>query len=227
MSRCSYEIYNLNRFITRLSPVVNEILSVDEPKFINLYQYSLDMVRYLESSIGSNTYYPRHDKEEFYLITSFLNYSLREIAKDDRAKRDVSLVLSHGDLWEGNILVKGKQTCVIDWNTIGQRSFYYDFYFSIFMLASKMENFDKVDNKSLTLLNNELDASVVLFSNLLERNNYNNLYVPRHFELYRYLFYIELITLKLQVTHHGQIENSKEIITWIKRFEVIENLRTK
>jgi len=225
MRRCSYNLFNVNRFIIKISPILGEIISVDQPKHVNQYQYSLDKIQYIESHINKS---PRGYNNEDS-IKQFLNYLKKKFAKNIGAKNQVMLVFSHGDLWEGNILSKGKQAGVIDWDTIGCRSFYYDFYFSIFMLASKGKHFDQIDYESLTFLNNELDTSVMLYSKLLEsfkRKNNHSMIIPKQFDLYRYLFYIELLVLKLKETHNSQKENVNEVDTWIERFRFIENLRT-
>ena len=138
------------------------------------------------------------------------------------------MVHSHGDFWEGNILIKQNESCVIDWNTFGNRSCYFDFMYMMFMLASKNSPFEKVDSEGLMTLIQKVEPCFEVFFNKLKGNDYftsiemkNNI---KQFDVYRYLFYVELMSLKLKGA--GNIEKQiKETATWVRRFIFFEENR--
>ncbi len=128
---------------------------------------------------------------------------------------EMKLVYSHGDLWEGNLLIsKFKKPVIIDWETGGLRSLYFDFYYFMFMLASKKNSFGKVDKEEIKMLHRTLNY-IIRESQISNKNNLNI-----DIEIYRYLFYIELIKMKLEEKKRDM--NKQEVMTWIKRFKAFE-----
>lgn len=220
MSTCFYTLININCFIGKISPVLGEVLLTTNHKCVDLKRYisnkTTDLHALMININGSS------------IVKDFLDHSIK-VLNEKVVKEEITLVFSHGDFWEGNILLNDKESKVIDWNTLGYRSLYYDFYYSIFMLASKNKPFNKIDQKSLTLLRNKIGTSCQLFYNNLHEIYKNKKYdaeIPKNFQVYRYLFYIELIMLKLEATHNHPKNKVKEIITWINRFKHFEQLRT-
>lgn len=117
----------------------------------------------------------------------------------------------------------------MDWETLDYRSFYFDFYYTMFMLASKSKGFDKVDKEGVCKLTKILEPSFKLFYDKIQVSSnfniyYNTMTSLKQSEVYRYLFYLELVNLKL---HSARGNQGNGVTTWIKRFELYEkNLRS-
>ncbi len=226
----SYELIHLNRYIIRITPIIGEIISTTEPKYVNFYKYYFDEIKLIYLLIDSkNKLYNKYEIDNLNNIKRFIDYSMKMFKNNFDIQNKITLVLSHGDLWEGNILIERNEISVIDWDTIGNRSFYFDIYFSIFMLIANKTHFDKVNYEGLAHLNDELEESILLFYNNLHKvfKDKNSYYksIPKQFEVYRHMFYIELITLILKENEKDPRKNLTEINTWIKRFQYFEELR--
>lgn len=124
--RSSYDFYNIRKFNLEVLPLLENIRVLAKPKTIDLQVYICNKINYLESkvSVVVNSC-PRVKTDKIISFIAFLKNSLKGL---DSRKED--LILSHGDLWEGNILIKRNKFCIIDWDTLDYRSFYFDFFIS-------------------------------------------------------------------------------------------------
>ncbi|XRG78450.1 hypothetical protein V5E38_22360 [Rossellomorea sp. GAMAL-10_SWC] len=144
---------------------------------------------------------------------------INEKLEEKPSEMKLFLVFSHGDFWEGNIL-KNKLGCrVIDWNTLNKRSYFFDFYFIMFDIISKMDDSVKY-NQSRKIE----DAYKFFISNNMKNINFKN-FVDQS-ETYQYIYYLEYILLKLQenlkrdVRYLGYLE---EQINFFKLYELYRN----
>ncbi|MBP1949041.1 hypothetical protein [Virgibacillus litoralis] len=226
LSSPSYDFNNLATFYSEVFPILIDILSTTKPKKVDFVKISADNLFAAESIL--------HQFESKYNCikeTQIIRHFINEVNQDlNRVlyRGNIDLVLSHGDFWEGNILAKRGRYHVIDWMTIGFRTLYFDFYYVMFMQASKKAHLNTADEGSINDLHRELDMSCQLFLEKLKRSkriDAEQMKIPEQFTIYRYLFYLELIILKLNMGQPKKKGQLFEVITWIKRFKLLEEKR--
>ncbi|RKQ33482.1 phosphotransferase [Oceanobacillus halophilus] len=222
--RPSYKFTNLATFYSEVFPILEEILSTLRPKKTILSSYVKNKIVNLELLI-ENSKINQENAADMKAIKDFLAY-IQESINTYYQEEKIYLVFSHGDLWEGNILLGRSQSYVIDWNTVGVRSFYFDFYYTMFMLASKRKHFNEVDINGIAKLTQVLDTSCSLFYDELKENytyEYDIKTLSGQYDLYRYLFFLELVSLKFEGTNDNRVKQIGEVLTWIKRFKLFES----
>ncbi|MBS4198420.1 DUF1679 domain-containing protein [Bacillus sp. FJAT-49732] len=211
-SQFNYEsVYNFN---SKLFPVIETIMFSTDPIVIPIKQYVQSLTKSTEKLI--KVYWDTPEYNNFLEFYTFIKTKLMENSIDG----EVLLVLSHGDIWEGNILTNKKITSVIDWNTINMRSCNFDLYFILFYKAV-------FNNNLRTKIVKELISTMNSFQiYLVENNNYFSTKkdMISQSDINRYLFYLEFILLKLQEYPKSDVEQEKFLGYWIDVFMLFEKV---
>lgn len=223
LRRPSYEITDVNEFCEEIVTILESIVFTAIPKTIS----STD---YLESKFQELDFMLKKIQTNYSLvdIKIILNYKSKVLKRLKELlihQKNILIVFSHGDLWEGNILRGRYKTRIIDWTTFGERSFFFDYYFLLFMIASKNNNFDKLDEEGFKLSQKIDSCDDALLNKLNQNENISNEKVMKHLsslEFYRNLFYLETIILKLNDIQLKDEKAIGEVLTWIKRFELFQ-----
>ncbi|MEW9501065.1 phosphotransferase [Jeotgalibacillus marinus] len=218
-----YSFDNREKLCSEVFPILENILLTTEPEVLPFETYTRDKVIHLELLINrlqSTTNETISNVEKVKGFISLLKMRLQEYSR----QKEIVLTFSHGDFCEGNILIANQSSRVIDWNTLGSRSFYFDFYHMMF----KVGRYENMDQQEIARYREELEAGVELFYTKLRENaNFHSLHEVNElnsFAVYRYLFYIELIILKLQFTGFSDDEKITRLMKWIRRIEVFEKV---
>ncbi|SFD66874.1 Phosphotransferase enzyme family protein [Lentibacillus persicus] len=223
-SRPIYDLDQLTTFYNDVFPLLSDILTSTKPKRVSFSRVIKDKYFALESQLY-HLEFNCSIRQGIEPVRNFLK-TIHSQLEEKPHEGEMDLVLSHGDLWEGNILMRNGRNYVIDWTTLGTRSVYFDFYYAMFMLASKNTHFDTVNKNTIKKLNRELDNGCRLFfEKLKQEGTTKTIKTTDQFMLYRYLFYLELIHLKLIDIQVDQAEEFQEVITWVNRFKVLEEMR--
>jgi thiamine kinase-like enzyme len=226
--RPSYNLYSIKNINTEIFPTLKEIMTTTKPKSIRFDSY----IRAL------------YDRVEFYFIKLRYRISDKDISKikiyfceildklkDNQIPQELFLVFSHGDFWEGNILYKNKVIRVIDWTTLDYRSSFFDFFYFMFMVASKNKPIEIINEEGLFYLEKVIDNTFnSFFKEIIEDGQgisflYDNLKIDNN--SFRHLFYLELILLKLKELDNCDNKDIKDLLIWIKRFEMFEEERSQ
>lgn len=211
------EYKNLNSFKVDVIPLISEIISSTNTNIINLNQYSQKLINLIEGFIEKHSLDAVDFKNKNAIIIEFF-----EVIKNKlyvySSKIDVLSAFSHGDFWEGNILKNKTKSYVIDWNTHDMRSCYFDFYDILFEIAFKIF---KSKNKIITC---EMEEAIIYFQNYLMVNMNSdsklNADTLIHSDIYRFLFYLEVILLKLkEYPENGHLVQLGKFIGFFKMYE--------
>lgn len=224
--RPSYSFNNLEKVYSETFPVLEKILFSTTPESVKFKTYTQERFYFIESLIKKHQLNNPDFASTFQQAINFLDF-IKFMIENYKRVEDIILVSSHGDFWEGNLLINNKYARVIDWSTLGKRSFYFDYYYFLFMLASNKSGFDKIDKEGIIQLADVLAESFDAYYEEIKTNsNFRSLDMTnlQNAEIYRYLFYLELIDLKLVEIKNSNEETKcmNEIMTWISRFELIE-----
>ncbi|MFB1082082.1 phosphotransferase [Jeotgalibacillus sp. JSM ZJ347] len=195
-------------FYVEIFPTLVKIMTSHVPKVISSELYFQKLVKEIHDL--NNKY--NKDKKHVNRIKAFV--SMIQDNYERNIIGDVPLVFSHGDFCDRNILKSKKDIKVIDWSTLGKRSCYFDFYFILFTRISEArgkyrENIAKNVEIDLMNFNRFIKSHLDKAEDLSSKCNY------------RYLFYLEFITLRLEefsINHDKQID----ITQWIDIFEYYE-----
>jgi thiamine kinase-like enzyme len=225
--RPKYHFSEVNRLSSEVFSIIQDIMGVEETKIYNTYDYILEIYHRIDEALTflSKDKKLKNEILEIYLFIKTIRFRLL----DFEGPENLYMTLSHGDLWTGNMLMQKTRNRVIDWNTLDIRSCYFDFYYFMFMLASQSGHFDKVDGKGITTLANTINFYLTTFDSIVKKevfsssNSSEDVHIHN---IYRYVFYLELI--KLKITAGNMNKNSvREVLTWIKRFKYFENVYKK
>ncbi|SDQ09979.1 hypothetical protein [Virgibacillus salinus] len=225
--RPSYSFNNLEKIYSETFPILEKILFSTTPDPVKINSYTQKRFYFIESLIKKHQLNNPDFASIIQKTIRFLDF-IKFMIENYKRVEEIILVSSHGDFWEGNILLNNKYARVIDWSTLGKRSFYFDYYYFLFMLASNKSGFDKVDKEGITQLADVLAKSInAYYEEIKRKSNCSSLDIRniQYAEIYRYLFYLELIELKLVENNpNEEAKSMNEIITWISRFELIEEI---
>ncbi|WP_439311695.1 hypothetical protein [Virgibacillus sp. W0181] len=221
LKRPSYSINNLDRVYSEVFPILENISFSTTPELVKIEKYTHEKLQCVKSLLREIQLKDSNSSYRYQEIEKFLCYT-KSMIKNNKVD-EIALASSHGDFWEGNILIN-KSARVIDWNTYGKRSMYFDIYYFLFMLASIKGGFNKVNNVEIKKLSGVVGGSFDLYYEKLKTNiDFKHTYNLQEPKTYRYIFYIELIVLKLD-----EINSKKgkicidEVMTWISRFMLLE-----
>lgn len=226
-NRPKYHFSEVNKLSSEVFPIIREIMGIEKPIICNSRVYIQELNNRIEEALRILS----KDKKikvfinEINLFIETVKFRMQNV----EIPKSLIKACSHGDLWTGNILTKETINRVIDWNTLDTRSCYFDFYYFMFMLASQSAHFDKVDEKGITRLAKTLDSYITTFDTIVKKEVFSFGFSSEDIlihNLYRYTFYLELITLKITA---GNMNNSsvREVCTWIKRFKWFEEVYKK
>lgn len=220
LRRPAYDLSQRARLDADVFPVLCNIMNSAKPKAEKLGNYtrklSARMYRFIDKVSAK-----REDK----LLRELASFFFGHVHELERRsfQGEIWLVFSHGDFWEGNILLEHRACSVIDWSTLAYRSCFFDFFYFFFMAASKNGRFEKVDEAGLDRLAEVLEPHFRQFSKRVSEHSLFGVQdVLDLFVVYRRLFYLELIVLKLQAAEHLVVQHDSEVMTWIKRFHAFE-----
>ncbi|MCL7746082.1 hypothetical protein [Halalkalibacter alkaliphilus] len=222
----SYSTNNIDVFYKDALPILKDLMFTKKPDVLNYNLYLNSKLNLLDTILEKRIINNEKYIEELKIIKRFY-YEIRMKLKEIN-KKDIVVVFSHGDLWEGNILSNKRYTFVIDWNTQGSRTAFFDFYFMMFMLANKNSHFKVYDNKWILSLDKVLENSFMKLLNEIKNKNNNTLNSDlienlNDFDVYRYLFYIELSILKLECREVNSDKQLKDVVAWVNRFILFED----
>ncbi|MBS4220173.1 hypothetical protein KHA96_17875 [Bacillus sp. FJAT-49711] len=212
------ELDNADEFNIEIFPILENIVLSTPPQDIILRNYQQKLVGnidfFIKKYLNQNL-----DNNENKIILGFLSFINEELTIFS-SKKEIQLFFSHGDLWEQNILKNNKGLGVIDWNTLDMRSLYFDFFYIMFHKVSR-QNEDKRINTI-----KEIDMAFENFQfRLIENDQFNSksvLGIKNHLDLYRYLFYLEFVLLRLQEYPKRGKRDLNFLITWIDFFKLYE-----
>ncbi|NMH75301.1 phosphotransferase [Bacillus sp. RO2] len=197
-----------------IKDVLYQLLKYRPPKKVKLQKYIDIKVRKIEEYLLNYESNMNINK-----IKKFTSSRLLELGKQIDSE-ELNLHFSHGDLWDGNVLVHGNNFIVIDWNTYGYRSPFFDTFYYVFIEFFKDK---KVEKLSVIYANNrmkELIASIIerddtFFSQRITDENIKHIITK-----YINIFIIELIYLKLDLENDRKCPNHlEETVTWVVRCE--------
>ncbi|WP_390364888.1 hypothetical protein [Virgibacillus byunsanensis] len=220
LKRPSYNLYEYERFNSEIVPILTKISSTEIPKVAIVQNYLEDITTEFYSLI-----------RRYYKTTNTANYNFRKIEDYflyirmkllNRAKKEeFLLVFSHGDFWEGNILNNSNMHYVIDWNTLDQRSCYFDFYFFMFSHASQTDKHLRINH----LIKRLPSTYNLLHKELLKQSHLSSKHKSRLIDktgIYLNLFYIEYIYLKTKEIIIDETDHIKEFNRWVELFQEYE-----
>lgn len=96
------------------------------------------------------------------------------------------------------------------------------------MLASKDKSFEKVDKEGIDKLVQNLEVYFKSYYEKVKKGyNYNGSPFLKYSAVYRYLFYLEIVYLKLQTENVLMESQINEVTTWIKRFKLYEEIKKR
>ncbi|WP_394172176.1 hypothetical protein [Guptibacillus hwajinpoensis] len=205
-----YQFKSKKKFYVEVFPALVNIMTSHVPKVISSELYFQRLVKDIHEL--NNKYNKNH--KHVNRIKAFI--SMIQDNYERNVIGDIPLVVSHGDFCDRNILKSKKDIKVIDWSTLGKRSCYFDFYFILFIRLSEARgkyknNIAKNLEMDLINFNHFIKAHLDKVGDLSSKRNY------------RYLFYLEFITLRLEefsVNHDKRID----ITQWIEVFEYYEEI---
>ncbi|WP_096435079.1 hypothetical protein [Alteribacter populi] len=199
-------------------PILISIMNSTQPRVIYLEEYKSHILQTIKSYLSENT--NDNNQKHNALIKNFVFDTEKRLRTYSDNTRIIE-VFSHGDFWEGNILIDKKEFKVIDWTTTNFRSCFFDFFFSFFMFALTSHNYSNRNNQIIIFLKRNIENSFKKFSEELSKNSpleSQSFIVSSN--LYRNLFYLEVLALKLNT--NLQEKPITECVLWIKRFKNFE-----
>ncbi|MGE8204578.1 hypothetical protein ACQKP0_08435 [Heyndrickxia sp. NPDC080065] len=220
----SFDYDNNHNFNLEVFPLLGIIMMSTTPQVMILRQYQQNLINRIhqlkEAYINENPHSEVFDPG----ILEFFSFIKRKM-KLDASIKDVLLVFSHGDFWEGNVLTDNTKSWVIDWHTLDRRSCYFDFYFIVFDKVAKRKDAERVH------IVEEIDQAFTCFQkHLIENTNFNSVITQElinQSDTYRYLFYLEFILLRLQEYPKRDQKHVDFFENWIKLFGVYEHNKKK
>lgn len=108
-----------------LLPLVTRIILAEEPHDVSLSDY---LGRRLETLTDLSLIEHPDDRER---VRRFTHRVAERVGSLTEAR--LGLVLSHGDLWPGNVLTERGVVYAIDWGASDHRSAFYDLHFALFI----------------------------------------------------------------------------------------------
>ncbi|MBS4209145.1 phosphotransferase [Bacillus sp. FJAT-50079] len=222
-NRPSYNFSSIEKVYMEIFPIIKKIMTVKNTQTLEYKKFMQERVENLSKVFQKMNCHKSRCADEIAKIRDFCDNVIK-ILENNQSDTTITLVFSHGDFWEGNILTKNGDTRVIDWNTHKHRSCYFDFYFMLFMLTTKNSHMDKINQLGLIKLSRVMDSLFENFYNSLTKSGFFNqdlLSSLKNSNIYRYLFYMELIILKFP-ENNITIEQINEVNTWVKRFKLYE-----
>ncbi|WP_270180187.1 RIO1 family regulatory kinase/ATPase domain-containing protein [Alkalihalobacillus sp. CinArs1] len=205
----SYQKIRQKEFCSEVYPVLFKIVSSKTPKTIPLNEYFyhlIDDVHELSKAFSSC------NEKQAERIVSFVT---RLVAQAERlSNKEISLVYSHGDLSDFNILRNKNKTKIIDWSTFGRRSCYFDLYFFLFVRILRSEEVNR------ERLSSEIEEAVENYQLYLKTRVDGIGIAPDH-TTNRYLFYLEFFKLRLEEYVYSNHEPIA-IEEWLDIFEKYE-----
>ncbi|MFJ7728152.1 hypothetical protein ACIQXV_18645 [Neobacillus sp. NPDC097160] len=215
----TFDYDNNYHFCSDVLPILGNIMISIDPQVILVKQYINNLINCID--LLKETYLIGNSSPEDNnnIVLDFFTFIKKKI--ESYSSKKILLVLSHGDFWEGNVLKSKTTSSVIDWNTLDIRSLYFDFYFIMFDRASKIKETEWV------IIIKEMDAALKYFQlYLIEKTHFNSEFTTsliNQSDIYRYLFYLEFILLRLQ-EYPKEDQNDWDFLgTWIKFFTLYEN----
>ncbi|MCP3030060.1 phosphotransferase [Halobacillus sp. A1] len=185
--------------------VILDVLRSTPPSKIDLFYYRSILKQEFESLLDNEVL----RKQDLTNIKEFVTCNFNKLKSFNQINKYIILGFSHGDLWEGNILQESGKSYVIDWETLGYRSCYFDYYF--FMIDT---------TRNQNQLKAQIEKSYFTFftKKLKEFEGFNSLETSTNCaSLYKYLFFTEWVILKL-----SEGDNVAEINKMISRFQLTE-----
>ncbi|MGP4106329.1 phosphotransferase [Virgibacillus sp. L01] len=197
-NKCVYEEYINLRKAKGFYPIsayfYDRILPVWERNITALPNKNKSLEEYISNQkaiiLGNISYLTKgSSNDELIYIETFVKMLLKKISFNYNEK-NIQLTLSHGDLHAWNILLDGKDSKLIDWDTLKERTVLHDLFYMLFYNLFGMET--KNYNEFLKQLDKVLSRSCLKLD-----INENGLTKPNQ-DLYRMLFYLEYITLYIE-----------------------------
>ncbi|TDL31811.1 hypothetical protein E2R51_11345 [Jeotgalibacillus sp. S-D1] len=192
----------------KIISVLNQLTLTNNPYKVNLYSYKITKKTSIETLLNNISKLNNCNLITLQKITEFCLNEISKIEKEYFVE-NIWFGLSHGDFWEGNILLgKNNKIKVIDWNTLGNRNIYFDLYWMIFMTVHTSKHKYTVQEVSLLL-----EQCIKHFHHNL---NLNDELLNKNIRLS--IFFLDCIELKLQMICNTRTSNFDDIETWIERF---------
>ena len=200
---------NPSKFYLEVFPILGNVLISTTPEKVLSRKYVQKLLGKIDYIIKTSLNQNNNNDEK--IVQEFLLLIKEELKV--RLGEEIQLVFSHGDFWEQNILKGKKKFGVIDWNTLDMRSFYFDFYYIMFHKVSRENEGQRA--KSIK----EIETAFTDFQIFLKENKQFNSKIllsnKSQSELYRYLFYLEIILLRLQEFIRRGKKDLDFLISWI------------
>jgi thiamine kinase-like enzyme len=218
----SYDFNNRQDFYLEFFPILESIMLSTSPQVILLSQYAQNLINRIDFYFETYLNKDSHARNNTKIILEFFSLIKREMGIFPSTK-DILLVLSHGDLSEGNVLKSKAKTGVLDWNTLDFRSCFFDFYYIMFDLSFKTNEAERM------YISKEMETAFKYFQMHLKESDIFNSKVKTRIinqpETYRYLFYLEFILLRLQEYAKRNQRNWNFLMNWINIFKFYENIK--
>jgi hypothetical protein len=215
---CEFSLNKFEEFESNLLSLLADIAKITKPINTNLFEYLNNNLSFLNGILGELL--NENNSKDAKKIHQFILHIKKQL-EIEKKTIDIKLVSCHGDLWEGNMLIHNNNNnkySIIDWNTYGHRSQFFDFFYFLFMIASRNLHINGVESKGIEDLAEIIDDLYFKSQKFLSNTNTN-------INLYLYIFYLELIKLKLPEQNEYTEGNLSEVLTWINRFMCLEKFR--
>jgi thiamine kinase-like enzyme len=227
LKSATFDYENKHKFYLEVFPILENIMLSTSPQIVPFSQYQHNLINridlLIESYFKKDSYFEKK-KNVFLELFTFFKTKLEFYP----LKKEILLVLSHGDFWEGNILKGKKKPRVIDWHTLDNRSCYFDFYFIMFDIAFETKNTER------TNISNEIFTAFKYFQFYLKENpNFDSNWttdVVSQANIYRYLFYLEYILLRLEeypYCNQGDLAYYEKMINFFKLYEINKDVHSE
>jgi thiamine kinase-like enzyme len=216
----SFYFGKLHNFYLEIFPILKNIMLSTSPQVILVSQYAQNLFNSIDKYIETNSNKSSYSGNNTNIVLEFISFIKGEIGNSS-SKNEILLVLSHGDLSEGNVLKSKRKSSVIDWNTLDVRSCYFDFYYILFDIAFKTKEAER------TNIPKEMGKAFKYFQlYLIENTHFDSELktdIINQIDTYRYLFYLEFILLRLQEYSKRDQSDWNFLMNWINIFKFHEN----
>ncbi|WP_088070513.1 protein kinase family protein [Gottfriedia luciferensis] len=220
----SWESNDLKDFYLDILPILKEILVSKEHQVITLRQHRKSVIKRIELLLNPFILEDSKSIHSIKVIMEFISNIHQELQKEC-PKVEILLGFTHGDFWEGNILKNKKITKVIDWNTLGTRSSFFDFYFITFDKISKLKEPD------FSLLTKEIEIAFKTFTNRYLEEDYVNARMAEEMvkqsDIYRQIFYLEFILQRLKENPLREQKYLEYLVNRINFFQKFERNKSE
>ncbi|MBS4179136.1 hypothetical protein [Lederbergia citrea] len=206
---------DINEYYSEVFPLLENIMLSKRPQNILIRQYIKELITSIDRLVDTYLNKNFNPDNSDLIILEFLSF-IKEKVKIYSFKKEILLVLSHGDFWEGNILKDRTKISVIDWNTIDMRSLYFDFYFFFF---DKISNIKREEGVTI---GKKIDTAIKCFQSHLFKNTHIMQDYINDSVAYRYIFYLEFILLRLQEYPKRDLNHMDFLEIWINYFKLYE-----